>query len=76
MGQAARPVCKDFLARSVLWTHDPPAYQYFAVDTLGKRQPLEDLAEQLEHLRCVLGFDLSFKSIHLVHVVSLMIPYM
>lgn len=50
-----------------------PAYQYFAVDTLSQRQPLEDLAEQLEHLGCVLGLDLPFKSIHLVHVVGLMV---
>lgn len=49
------------------------AYQYFAVDTLCKRQPLEDLTEQLEHLGCVLGFDFPFKSIHLVHVVCLMV---
>lgn len=51
------------------------AHQYFVVDTLCKRQPLEDLAEQLEHLGCVLSFHLSFKSIHLVHVVRLMVTF-
>lgn len=49
------------------------SYQDFVVDTLCKRKPLEDLAEKLKHLCRVLGFDLSFKSIHLVHVVSLMV---
>lgn len=51
------------------------AHQYFVVDTLCKRQPLEDLAEQLEHLGCVLSFHLPFKAIHLVHVVSLMVTF-
>lgn len=49
------------------------AYQYFVVDTLCKRQPLEDLAEQLEHLGCVLCFNLSLEPIHLVHVVRLVV---
>lgn len=49
------------------------AYQYFVVDTLCKRQPLEDLAEQLEHLGCVLCFHLSLEPIHLVHVVRLVV---
>ena len=48
-------------------------HQHFAVDTLGQGQPLEDLAEQLEHLSRVLGLDLSFKPIHLVHVVRLVV---
>ena len=55
--------------------HSTAAYQHFAVDALCKREPLEDLAEQLEHLGCVLGFDLSFKTIHLVHVVRLMVTF-
>lgn len=49
------------------------AYQYFVVNTLCKRQPLEDLAEQLEHLGCVLCFNLSLEPIHLVHVVCLVV---
>ena len=55
-------------AVAVLRTH-----QHFAVDALGEWQPLEDLTEQLEHLSCVLGLDLSFKPIHLVHVVRLVV---
>lgn len=58
---------------SPLLVHILKAYQYFIVDTLCKRKPLEDLAEKLKHLGCVLGFDLPFKSIHLVHVVRLMV---
>lgn len=51
------------------------SYQYFVVDTLCERQPLENLTEELEHLGSVLSFDFSFKTIHLVHVVCLMVAF-
>ena len=44
-----------------------------AVDALGERQPLEDLTEERKHLSGVLGLHLPLKTIHLVHVVSLVV---
>lgn len=49
-------------------------HQHFAVDALGQRQPLEDLAEEGEHLRRVLGLHLPLETVDLVHVVRLVVP--
>lgn len=50
-------------------------HQHFAIDALGQRQPLKDLAEEGKHLRCVFGLHLPLETIDLVHVVRLMVPY-
>lgn len=67
--KAGETCCRHFRCVSA----SSQTHQYFVVDTLCKWQPLEDLAEQLEHLGCVLGLHLPFKSVHLVHVVRLMV---
>lgn len=51
------------------------AHQYFGVDALCKRKPLENLREQLEHLRRVLGLDFALEAVHLIHVVRLMVTW-
>lgn len=51
------------------------SYQYFVIDALGERKPLENFTEKLEHLSSVLCFHLTLKPIHLIHVICLMVTF-
>lgn len=55
--------------------YETETHQHFAIDALRERKPLEDLAEQLEHLRGILSLDLALETIHLVHVVRLVVTW-
>lgn len=68
-------VCEEGCAAPHPTPVAPGTHQHFAIDALGQRQPLEDLAEELEHLRRVLGFHLALEAVDLVHVVRLVVTW-
>lgn len=57
----------------VIKKNQTAAHQHFVVDALCEWKPLKDLTEELEHLRRVLGLDLAFEAIHLIHVICFMV---
>jgi len=72
----AHKICQNHMQKKTLtWETCTSQHtdQDSAIETMGQRQPVVHFSEQFWHLRSVLRFHFTLKSIHLVHSLALMV---